>query len=360
MMKRLFYLFLAGMALSALGLLPLRAQSKPESREAVGQLTNGPIVFDLYRNLSTIVSTQLVRLPPHLITNASLATNPVITRLRTNTFAYTNLTFADFAPGSLAQLVWTNFIAHTNGRDLRIWSERTHPPDFPTNPPTAKWNHNSLIWGMRGLTALSPSWAAQGAPGQIPLTALTRRHVYTRGHGMGADGFSMGFAGKKAWFLTKDDKLIEVKVKRTVVRINPPADKSHQDYTILLLDRDLPPEIEPIAVTSMDNVRSNYLFSLSNPFPISGAVPMPLFQTEQAGYVSSGVPPLTVNAWKGGDSGSPNLIPLLGELIFFGGRSTSGPTAQMQADMDELCRLEGLDPRKYQMRWVDLGQVPRR
>jgi hypothetical protein len=32
----------------------------------------------------------------------------------------------------------------------------------------------------------------------------------------------------------------------------------------------------------------------------------------------------------------------------------------MQADMDELCRLEKLDPAKFQLRWVDLGAVTNR
>jgi len=48
---------------------------------------------------------------------------------------------------------------------------------------------------------------------------------------------------------------------------------------------------------------------------------------------------------------------LPGELVFFSGRSTSGPTHEMQADMDELCQLEGLNPAKYQLRWVDLEKL---
>jgi hypothetical protein len=44
--------------------------------------------------------------------------------------------------------------------------------------------------------------------------------------------------------------------------------------------------------------------------------------------------------------------------VFISGRVTSGPTKEMQADMDELCRLEGLDSRKYQMQWADLGKFP--
>src|SRR2546427_71699 len=72
--------------------------------------------------------------------------------------------------------------------------------------------------------------------------------------------------------------------------------------------------------------------------------PWPFLKTEQTGHVSAGLPSFSVDTWKGGDSGSPDLLPLPGELIFAGGRSTSGPSAQMQADMDELCRLERLDP----------------
>jgi len=43
-----------------------------------------------------------------------------------------------------------------------------------------------------------------------------------------------------------------------------------------------------------------------------------------------------------------------GELVFFGGRTTSPPSPEMQADMNALCKLEGLNPARYQMQWVDL------
>jgi hypothetical protein len=88
-----------------------------------------------------------------------------------------------------------------------------------------------------------------------------------------------------------------------------------------------------------------------------GPAPHPIFQTEQLGNVSTGVAPLTVNTWKGGDSGSPNMIPLPGQLVFFSGRSTSGPSQEMQEDMDELCRRAKLDPKKYQLQWVDLRKL---
>jgi len=348
----------AGLVIIA-GILPALGQTNLETAEMIGKLTNGPIILDLYRHERTVISTQQFRLPPFLATNAAFATNQMMTRLRTNSYVYTNLVFGEFEPGSVLEAAWTNFLTWTNGRDMRIWSERKHSADFPTNPPSATWNTNSLIWGMHGMTAISPSWAAQGAPGQIALTALTRRHVYARGHGMGADGFGTGFAGMKAWFLTTNNDLVEVKIKRSVVRTKPAADDKHRDYTILLLDRDLPPGIEPMRVTSMEEVLTNYMFVTRVPYPVSGVMPVPVFQTEQTGSVSSGVPPLTVNTWKGGDSGSPNMIPLPGELIFYSGRSTTGPTTYMQEDMDELCRLEKLDPQKYQMQWVHLDELPK-
>ena len=52
------------------------------------------------------------------------------------------------------------------------------------------------------------------------------------------------------------------------------------------------------------------------------------------------------------------MLPLGNELVFYGGRSTAGPSKKMQNDMDALCKLEHLDPRKYQLQWVDLSRFP--
>ena len=58
-----------------------------------------------------------------------------------------------------------------------------------------------------------------------------------------------------------------------------------------------------------------------------------------------------------GDSGSPNMIPMPdGCLVFIGGTSpTSGPSVQMQKDMDNLCTnsIVGLNLNKedYQLDW---------
>jgi hypothetical protein len=307
-----------------------------EVTSSLGFVTNAPFVWEAWR-ISRVLTN-------------SFPTNPVYLRRFTHDYVFTNRVFQSYLPGTLSERIWTNFIAHTNGHDLRIWSARSHPPDWPATAPSATWNTNSVIWGMKGVTALSPCWQGEGAPGQVPLTLLTRRHAYTRGHGMGPDGFNQGWAGIKAWFVTADNVVVEAKIKRSVVRVGPRTNGPPRDCTIMLFDRDLPETIETMSVALPEEMQTVY------PYPTQGLTPHPFFQTEQGGYVSTGVAPLTVNTWKGGDSGSPNLIPLPGELVFVSGRSTSGPSPAMQEDMDELCRLEHLDPAKYQLHWVDLGK----
>ena len=308
-------------------------------------VTNGPAVVRLFRITQSWTNER--PLPPRL------ATNPTYLRTRpsNSSFTWTNAVFENFNPESLNYAVWTNFIANTNGRTVQLWSERTHPKDWPTNKPSIRWDTNNLMWGLKGLTALSPCWQNEGSSGQVPLTALTRRHAYTRGHGMGPEGFQTITAGYKVWFLTRDNALVQAVIKRSVTRASP-TNGVARDYTIVLFERDLPDTIDSMAVLSFNEMQSKYRFAAQANWPC------PVFQTEQGGSVGTGIAPFLVNTWKAGDSGSPNMIPVPGELVFFGGRSTSGPSPEMQQDMDELCRLERLDPKKYQLRHPDLSKYP--
>jgi hypothetical protein len=270
---------------------------------------------------------------------------------RTETLPATNKVFKEFLPGTLSYLVWTNFIANTNGREMQMFSERRHTEKWPAESPVLRWNTNSLVWGMRGFTALSPCWEQEGSCGQVAVTALTRRHAYARGHGMGPEGFRTQYAGKKVWFLTAQNDVVERRVVREVVRAHGSILGDRTDYSIVLLDRDLPATITPLRVTGTTN--------LSERYPFHELAPHPIFSAEQSGNVSAEVPGFKVNIYKGGDSGAPNLLPLPGELVFTSGRTTSGPSRQMQADMDELCRLQGLKASGYQMQWVDLSGYPK-
>lgn len=311
--------------------------------------TNGASVYRL--SLSRITNSMW---PPGISRFTNDASGKrVLIRGPYITFA-TNDTFDHFVPGSLPYHLWTNVVAHTNGTSLRIWSMRYHPPGWPKVDPKIAWNTNCIMWGMRGLTALSPCWEVESGDGQIAVTALTRRHGYARGHDMGPSGLRTAFAGKRVWFLTTNDTLVKVTVVREIVRCPTFGNRAQSaDYTLLLFDRDLPDSIQPIRVAA--NV-SEKLGTAQLAFRSSA--PLPLFLTGQDGRVSTGLPGLTFDTRRGGDSGLPNMLPLPGELVFYGGRATSSPSPEMQADMDELCRAERLDPRKYQMQWVDLSAFP--
>jgi len=293
-----------------------------------------------YRPLSTNLPLQMLR---DFLTFRASANLTIIIQ--------TNKVFDHILPESLNWFVWTNVIAHTNGKSTLIWTVRSRPPDWPRSPPTVRWNTHALLWAMKGFTAISPCNEIAVNPGQVPITALTRRHGYTLGHAMGPDRIGTLLAGKKVWFLTAQNRLVQTTIKREIVRT---SETSRRDYTLVIFSSDLPGTIEPMRVISPNDV-----FSVPHSkFCYIAEALCPVFQTEQTGNLSAGVPGFTLDTGKGGDSGSPNMLPLLGELAFFNGRTTSGPSPEMQADMDTLCRLEGLDPRQYQLQWVDLSAFP--
>lgn len=200
---------------------------------------------------------------------------------------------------------------------------------------------------MKGLTAISPDWQGVTASGLVPFTALTRRHAYAVGHGRGRNGFRNIMAGTKVWFLATNNVIVEAIVEREAVRTKPESDR---DYTIVLFRDDLPLSIEPMRVISPATESAKHPYCL-NALDLA-------FMTEQTGNVSAGIQGFTVPTMKGGDSGSPNMLPMPGELVFYSGRTTSGPSAAMQADMDELSRESGLNPANYQLQWVDLSRFP--
>jgi hypothetical protein len=253
-------------------------------------------------------------------------------------------TFAGFVPGSLASVIWAGF--HTNGRSTNIWEFWQLPAGWPNNPPVLRWNTNNLMWGRKGMTAISQVCEGMGGFGQGAITALTPRHGYVRGHGMGASGLDPTRVGRRIWFCTRDNRVIESKAQLLLIR--GPDVPGQGDYSIILFDADLPPGIEPMRVADQATVGRKYPRGLSQ---------RPVFMTLQGGCVSAGIPGWTV-PYRGGDSGAPLMLPLPGELVFFEGLTTSPPSAAMQADMDMLSRQAGLDPRKYQMQWVNLDSYP--
>ena len=254
-------------------------------------------------------------------------------------------TFAGFVPGTLASVVCAGI--PTNGRTTNIWEFKNLPAGWPKTPPALRWDTNNLMWGLKGMTAISQVCEGMGAFGQGSITALTRRHGYLRGHGMGPSGLHPEKVGVRIWFCTRDNQVVETKVQLLVTRF---MDEGQQrDYSIVLFAADLPPGIEPLRVVDPVKVRRKYLF-----LPLDHK---PIFMPLQGGYVSAGILPWDVPV-RGGDSGWPRMLPLPGELVFLEGISTSPPSPGMQADMDMLSRQAGLDPSKYQMQWVSLDAYP--
>ena len=242
-----------------------------------------------------------------------------------------------------AWVVWTNYNAHTNGKTIELWTTNSHP--IITNAPLLAWKTNSLLCGMTSFTAISPANNFQGT--HAPVTALTKRHGYTAGHLLTLppyDGFG-GHAGTKVWFCTASNQVIEVTVKIAYVRYT-----NGYDYTIFIFTKDLPATITPMPV-------------MTPPGSIGVR-----FMTCQHGLMSANMPPFNSfedtsrppfnshNTRVGGDSGSPNMIPMPdGSLVFIGGTTTSGPSVQMQKDMDFLCTNLtyhlNLNITNYQLKW---------
>ena len=163
-----------------LGLLAAAAQTNLTTRESLGRVTNGPALLEAFRLTTTNIRTQLLRLPPHLATNSAFATNTVRILLRTNFYSYTNLVFQEFLPDTLPYLVWTNFIAHTNGRVLQVWSQRIHPDGWPKLAPMITWNTNSLLSVLGGLLSEGRDVSV---PAETPLAVELDRAVSLRGRG---------------------------------------------------------------------------------------------------------------------------------------------------------------------------------
>ena len=242
---------------------------------------------------------------------------------------------------------WTNFIAHTNGQTMNMWSEETLPPGWPNTPPLLAWNTNCILYGLDGFTGISQCNEFQGVPGQVPVTLLTRRHGYLRGHSMGEMGFQTNRAGQRVWFCTADNKVVQMTVAGIYVRseINSTTD---YDYSIVVFTQDVPDDIRPVSVISPANMQIYYSDTPDLPY---------LFlATEQTGHCEANVPPFIYDVFKGGDSGSPRMIPSPdNKLIMFAGTSTTGFNPQMQADIDGLSVYMGLNPANYQLHWYDLS-----
>src|SRR5580765_7547467 len=108
------------LCLSLSGRICVNSMAQEAAPILLGQVTNGPAVFASVRVIVTNVLSNLT---------AGGQPRPPLT----NVVTVTNAVFEHYLPASLNHLIWTNFIAHTNDRNILIWELRSHPPNWPAN-----------------------------------------------------------------------------------------------------------------------------------------------------------------------------------------------------------------------------------
>jgi hypothetical protein len=208
--------------------------------------------------------------------------------------------FESYETGTLAAALWDHYTANTNGKVSQMWSSRTIG--------SATWNANTLAKLGTNYTGLAYGWQGQSAAGIPPVTAISRRLAYTRGHGMGATGTNSANATKQIWFLTAANATITNTITEQVTSAG-----YGEDWTIFVLANALPETIAPVALVSPA--------TLATKRPPSGG-PHPILFTTQSGTAYSGR-----DSWVGslnpGDSGNPRMIFPGGQLAMFAGTTTS-------------------------------------
>ncbi len=261
---------------------------------------------------------------------------------------YTNTT-ADVPVYILDDLrwgMWQNFMAASNGAVIAYQATHTHPDGWPDVAPDIAWvtGGRSLLCNHPGYTGISLCNSFEGAPGQVPVTALTRRHGYLRGHGSGDTGIYVGpgntWEGRKVWFCTSDNVVVEADIEAAYVR-NRVNSTGTNDYTIVLFSQDLPAAITPIP------------YVMAEPAHLDDLHYHVCFRKCQNGNIGANVPGFLQQVILG-DSGGPMVLPLpiAGQpLAFVKGEDTDPVMAQTQADMDYLSTYYGLNTNNYQLNW---------
>lgn len=281
----------------------------------------------------------------------------------THNLPFSNI-FSSYALDSFNYNLHTNVASRTNGRTMQMWA--TKPATFAARN-TAVRNPLFYLKDAVGYSAVSQCWEGQGSAGQLALTALTRRHVYARGHAFGAaDGGGVtnsGVAGQQVAFVSSDGTVVTATLGRKITHW---GQVGYGDYSIIELTADLPISIDVMPVIISEY--SGYLPYSPTNYPthqVLMTVPNnALLFVHQDGRVGSTIPGFRTQESGefpqlfGGDSGSPNMLLIGNELVFYSGRTTTGASAAMQADIDYLCTSDGLNPALYQLTTRTLSAFP--
>lgn len=265
-------------------------------------------------------------------------------------------TAAPTPAASLPWVVWTNYIAHTNGKSIDLFSTNIYVGRGV--PRNLYWNTNSLIYGAEGFTAFTTESGYSGIyPGTMQGTLLTKRHAVFRGHGWteGSSGIIRSNVAK-SFFVTSSNTPVAVMSVASLGRLEV-IDGVRYDYAIILFNTDVADSITPVEAVMFADYVSKYRESTNT----SPRLTIQLCQHYKT-TVEGGGPAFSHNAWVGGDSGAANLLPLPSthgrpfRLAYISGRSTTGVTPLMLADIDRLTVWAGLNTNAYRPKIIDLGK----
>jgi len=274
--------------------------------------------------------------------------------------------------GTLSYSISTNFASVTNkapaGGGTVSLDQVMASGFYGTN---CVWNTNSALWNKKGLTSWSPIHTSQltNLSTDVLVTALTRRHIYSRGHSSGSDGYySYNVTnGEYYYFYTTNNQMVIRRALNKITRIS----SGKGDYTITVLDSDLPTTIDTMAQAMQFPMDTNNAFAGTGDFSVKlnygSAYNHPVTQLGfcQHGYIGFnsgdnngyGITNFFPHGiYVGGDSGNPNFYVIGNELAMTSGRTTSGYNIFMQQDIDALSATNGMDPALYQPRFVDVSK----
>lgn len=244
--------------------------------------------------------------------------------------------FAEFTVGTLNHALWTNYTANTNGKVSSLWTSQT--------PGAGAWRSGNLLSMGTNYTALSFAWQGQEAAGKPPLSAISPRLVYSRGHSMGTAGTNSGNAGKLVYFATAAGTQITNAILEQIT-----SNSGGEDWTLFVLSSNLSASITPLAVVDSSAYAAKRPQNSFAPYPV-------LFSRANTSSAYSGVAPFT-SSYTSGDSGSPRMILLGGQLALIGGISTQAGTPAFSNACVYLLQRNGISLANLPT-WIDLSSYP--
>ncbi len=244
---------------------------------------------------------------------------------------------------ALRWAMWTNFIRQTStisGISNIYEAEHTHRTGWPnTAGPIVAFYTNSFLCQYRGFTGISLCNARELSVYQgryqtninvPPITALTDRIGYLRGHGVAgprglhvpSQGYTNDWNGTNIWFCDTNNNVVQDVIAGAYV--GDPNGDQNWDFTLVFFKTnlsDLGIAPVPYVMAPPSNWNADYHIC---------------FKKTQNNDFDTGLPQFADVYWgtENGNSGGPLLLPLpSGDLVFMGGITTAYMTGQAVTNM---------------------------